>query len=99
MAIVQIKQARPVLTKVGFMDMAYPLLGEGMAGVERYGHVLTQAKASTSPLVVAALERYMHASSFERGDVATFLDILVADESVDLTEAERDAVINGWPVP
>ncbi len=85
------------LSKVAFMDLAYPLLGTGLAGVQRYGEVLTQAKASTSPLVVAAMERYAHASVFERDDVATFLDILVSDPGVDLTQGERDAIVNGWP--
>ena len=90
--------AQPVtLSKVAFMDMAYPLLGAGLAGVQRYGEVLTQAKASAAPLVVAAMERYTHATDFERDDVATFLDILVADPGVNLTSAERDAVVNGWP--
>jgi len=89
--------APAILSKVAFMDMAYPLLGAGLAGVQRYGEVLTQAKASAAPLVVAAMERYTHASVFERDDVATFLDILVADPGVDLTSAERDAVVNGWP--
>lgn len=85
------------LSKVAFMDMAYPLLGAGLAGVQRYGEVLTQAKASAAPLVVAAMERYTHATEFERDDVAAFLDILVADSGVDLTSAERDAVVGGWP--
>ncbi|WP_417449524.1 hypothetical protein [Kordiimonas sp.] len=85
------------LSKVAFMDMAYPLLGEGMAGVQRYGEVLTEAKASTSPLVVAAMERYTHANDFERDDVATFLDILVSDPGIGLSAMERDAVIGGWP--
>lgn len=84
-------------SKVAFMDHAYPLLGDGLEGVSRYGEVLTQAKESASPLVVAAMERYTHASVFEREDVATFLDILVADAGVDLTQAERDAIIDGWP--
>lgn len=87
------------LSKVAFMDLAYPLLGaDHMAGIARYGAVLMQAKASTSALVVAAMERYAHASVFEREDVATFLDILVGDPSVDLTQAERDTIINAWPV-
>ncbi|WP_417456176.1 hypothetical protein [Kordiimonas sp.] len=85
------------LSKVAFMDAAYPLLGSGLTGVQRYGEVLTQAKASASPLVVAAMERYTHATAFERDDVATFLDILVSDPGVDLTQGERDAIVNGWP--
>jgi len=90
--------ATPVtLAKVAFMDLAYPFLGVDLAGVARYGEILTQAKASVSPLVVASMERYTHASVFERDDVATFLDILVADAGVDVTQAERDAIVNGWP--
>lgn len=86
-----------VLSKVAFMDLAYPLLGAGLAGVGRYGEILLQSKASASPLIVAAMERYTHASVFELENVATFLDILVADPGVDLTQEERDAVVNGWP--
>jgi len=85
------------LSKVAFMDFSYPHLGGGFAGISRYGEILSQAKANTSPLVVAAMERYTHASVFERGDVATFLDILVADTGVDVTQAERDAIVSGWP--
>ena len=85
------------LSKVAFMDLAYGHLGADLAGVARYGAIMLQAKASTSPLVVAAMERYAHASVFERGDVATFLDILLSDPSVDVTPGERTAIINGWP--
>ena len=85
------------LSKVAFMDLAYLFLGADLAGVSRYGEILLQAKASASPLVVASMERYTHASIFERDDVATFLDILVADAGVDVTQAERDAIVNGWP--
>lgn len=86
------------LSKIAFMDMAYPHLGAGMAGVARYGEVIQQARASIDPLVIATMERYALASSFERDDVAAFLDVLVADGGVNLTQAERDAVVNGWPV-
>ena len=86
------------LTKVAFMDHAYPCLGAGVAGIARYGNVISQARASVSDLVIAAMERYAHAQTFERDDVADFLDILVADPSVDLTQAERDLVVDGWPV-
>lgn len=87
------------LSKVAFMDLAYPVLGaDQMAGIARYGSVMMEAKASTNPLVVAALERYQFATVFERDDVASFLDILVGDTNVTLSQTERDAIIGGWPV-
>ena len=86
-----------ILSKVAFMDLAYANLGGSTVGITRYGEVIIAARASALPLVAASMERYDHATSFERDDVTEFLAILVANSIGGLTQAEADAITNNWP--
>jgi hypothetical protein len=79
------------------MDLCYSNLGGGTVGIARYGEVLQAARASVVNTVFAAIERYDHATAFEKSDVEQFLAILVAANVGNLTQGECDAIIAAWP--
>ncbi|MEX0299204.1 MAG: hypothetical protein AB3N28_09045 [Kordiimonas sp.] len=85
------------LSKVAFMDHAVDVLGGGLTGITRYGEVIKAARASESAPVITAMERYQNATNIECDDTAVFLDILVADADIPLSQGDRDTIIDGWP--
>ena len=85
------------LTKVEFMNVAAEALGGNPAGVVRFDTVFMAAKDSTEAGVPFAVEQFMLATVLERDEVAPFLDLMVGYALGDLTQAERDAVIDAWP--
>lgn len=66
------------------------------AGITRYGNILKTARASVDPGVIAALDQYDDAINFRKSKVEIFLSLLNADNEI-VTDAELDAIIQGWP--
>ena len=85
------------LTKVAFMRLAAEALGGGMAGMVRFEEIFAAARTSTQPGVAFAMEQYTHALAFECDAVAAFLDLFVAYGLGNITQAERDLIIDNWP--
>lgn len=86
------------MEKIDFMDHVYACLGGGLDGIAAFGAILMEARASTDPMVVAAMERYASANTFNRDESSVFLDILVAASDVTFSQAQKDKIIADWPM-
>jgi len=84
------------LSKIEFSDYCYAQLGDGIAGVDRFGAILKAAAASTDDGVYACLDRYESSNTIEKYNASIFIGLLQSDGI--MTQEEANNIINNWPV-
>lgn len=99
LVIVQATTGAKVLSKTEFRNHAAYQLGGTPAGMILFVQIMAslETKAETDELVSFIYSHFQDAQSFRMYEVADFLDLLVADADVSLSQEQRDDIINNWP--
>lgn len=88
-----------VLSKTAFQDYAVSQLGGIPTGMGRFTEIMDATRDSTSPAVRFAFARYEAAITFEKANTAALTAIMAADsQSGHITDDERTAIVDNWPV-
>lgn len=95
----EIIPAPRVLSKTAFQDYAITQLGNGLTGMARFTTIMDATRDSTNAAVRFAFSRYEAAQTFEKENTATLTAVMAADSTTGhLTDAERAAILDNWPV-
>lgn len=88
-----------ILSKTAFQDYAITQLGNGLTGMARFTTIMDATRDSTNAAVRFAFARYEAAQTFEKENTATLTAVMAADSTTGhLTDAERAAILDNWPV-
>lgn len=92
----QVHAQPQTLSKTAFRKYAASrLVGGGTAGMARFEVILAAARAQSPGVVTFCAGQYDAADTFDRSEVQSFADILVA--ATIMTKDEGAAIIAGWP--